>query len=131
MTAVELVASLQARGVELVPAGDRLRFRPGQAVSPEERSALRRWKAEILALLEPLSLERVTLRAVFGTQPEPSAVQALEVELRAAIAQYQVEVATGVLGRGVLTVRGRPLSDYLDLDTVARLLGARPSREAP
>jgi hypothetical protein len=51
MTAAQLVATLQARGVELVPVGSRLRFRPGEAVTPEEREALRRYKAEVLALL--------------------------------------------------------------------------------
>lgn len=128
MTAVELVATLQARGVELVPAGDRLRFRPGEAVTPEERDALRRHKAEVLRLLtvpEPLPLDPVTLRAVLGARPEPAAVTALQTEVLAAIQQYRVEVATGVLGPGVLTVRSRPLSDYLALDTVARLLGGR------
>jgi hypothetical protein len=41
MTAVELVSALRARGVELVAAGDRLRFRPSEAVTSEEREALR------------------------------------------------------------------------------------------
>jgi hypothetical protein len=126
MTAVELVTTLQARGVELVPAGARLRFRPGEAVSAEEREALRQYKAEILALL---ALDPVTLRAVLGPRPEPPARAALEAEVRAAIQQYRVEVSTGVLGPGVLRVRGRPLSDYLSLDVVAQLLGAaRPRR---
>ena len=51
MTAGELMISLRARGVELVPAGDRLRFRPGEMVTPEERATLRRYKTEILQLL--------------------------------------------------------------------------------
>ena len=38
MTAAALVADLRARGVELVPAGDRLRFRPASAVPPESRA---------------------------------------------------------------------------------------------
>lgn len=124
MTAQQLVATLRARGVEFQAHGDRLRFRPGEAVTPEEREMLAAFKPEVLALLAPLSLDPVTLRTVLGPQPEPAAVAALEAEVRQAIQQYRVEVATGVLGRGVLTVRGRPLSDYLDLDTVARLLGA-------
>jgi TubC N-terminal docking domain len=130
MTAVELVATLRARGVVLVPVGDRLRFRPGEAVTPEEREMLVALKPEVMAILAPLTLDPVTLRTVLGARPEPTVVQALEAEVRAGIQQYQVEVATGVLGRGALTVHGRPLSDYLDLDTVAWLLGARPSREA-
>jgi hypothetical protein len=51
MTAVELVRNLQARGIELAPAGDRVRFRPGDAVTAEERDALRAHKVEVLALL--------------------------------------------------------------------------------
>ena len=86
-------------------------------------------KPEVMAILAPLTLDPVTLCTVLGARPEPTVVQALEAEVRAGIQQYQVEVATGVLGRGALTVHGRPLSDYLDLDTVAWLLGARPSRD--
>ena len=77
---------------------------------------------------ESLRLDAITLRAVLGPRPKAAAEAALQAEVLTAIQQYRVEVATGVLGRGVLTVRGRALSDYLDLDTVARLLGARPSR---
>jgi TubC N-terminal docking domain len=55
MTALELVETLRARGVELVPAGDRLRFRPGEAVTAEERAALRLHKPEVLRLLAPES----------------------------------------------------------------------------
>jgi hypothetical protein len=72
MTAVELVRTLQARGIELAPAGDRVRFRPGDAVTAEERDALRAHKAEVLALLAGPSLastEAVALRvAAFRDQ---------------------------------------------------------------
>lgn len=51
MTAVALVSALRARGVELVAAGDRVRFRPASAVTSDERAALRRFKPEVLALL--------------------------------------------------------------------------------
>jgi hypothetical protein len=73
-------------------------------------------------------LDPITLRAVLGHRPEPAAVQALEAEVRAAIQQYRVEVATGVLGHGVLLVRGLPLADWLDLDTLGRLIVARGPR---
>ena len=128
MTAGELVETLRTRGVELEAVGDRLRFRPGEAVTPKEREALRRQKAEVLRLLEPLVLDTVTLRAVLGHHPKPEPVAALEAELRQAISQYRVEIWTGILGAGVLLVRGRPLADWLDLDTVARLLGAAKRR---
>lgn len=53
--AVALLADLRSRGVELVAAGDRLRFRPASAVSEDTREALRVHKAELLALLGPRS----------------------------------------------------------------------------
>jgi hypothetical protein len=49
--AVALVAQLRARGIELVPAGDRLRYRPVDALTPDELAALRALKADVLALL--------------------------------------------------------------------------------
>jgi hypothetical protein len=51
MTAAELVSVLSSRGVQLVADGERLRWRPAGAVSTEEREALARHKAELLALL--------------------------------------------------------------------------------
>jgi hypothetical protein len=48
---VELVATLQARGVMLRPDGDRLHVRPVEALTPEELAALREHKADVLALL--------------------------------------------------------------------------------
>ena len=52
MTASDIVSELHRRGVELVAAGDRLRFRPREAVSLELLAALARHKDEILAALQ-------------------------------------------------------------------------------
>jgi len=41
VSAAALVADLQARGVELLPLGDRLRFRPASAVPAELRGRAR------------------------------------------------------------------------------------------
>src|SRR5437764_3160967 len=49
--AAELLGALQRRGVDLVLSGDRIRYRPRGAVTPELRSALIEHKAELLALL--------------------------------------------------------------------------------
>ncbi len=51
--AVELVARLRARGVTLEPDGPTLVVRPATAVRPDEIDALRKLKAEVLALLAP------------------------------------------------------------------------------
>lgn len=51
MHAAEIVRELEARGVELRAEGGKLKFRPGEAVSPELREALVANKPEILRLL--------------------------------------------------------------------------------
>ncbi len=53
MTATEIFEELERRGVELVVAGDRLRFRPREAVSPELLAALARHKAEFFPPCNP------------------------------------------------------------------------------
>jgi hypothetical protein len=65
------------------------------------------------------------LHALCGLRLDPTAVAALDVEVRQAIRQYRVEVACGARGAGPLRVRGRPLSDYLALDTLGRLITTR------
>jgi hypothetical protein len=45
-----LLATLKARGVHLEVVGDRLRWRPREAVTAEEREILTRHKPELLAL---------------------------------------------------------------------------------
>jgi hypothetical protein len=49
---IELLAELTRRGVEIVVAGGRLRFRPQGAVTPDLRAALAEHKTELLKLLE-------------------------------------------------------------------------------
>lgn len=51
MTALDVLAELQRLGVEVVAAGEKIRFRPGEAVGPELREAMRRHRPEILRLL--------------------------------------------------------------------------------
>lgn len=51
MTANDLLSELRRRGIELVAAGDRLRYRPKDAVTPELREAILAHKAEIMRLL--------------------------------------------------------------------------------
>lgn len=65
MTATDLITELRARGITLEAHGDRLRYRPAEAVTPELRAALVAHKSELLSLLEPVhfSLEK---RSVLG-----------------------------------------------------------------
>ena len=51
MEALALVNELRSRGVELEAAGDRLRYRPREAVSPDEAEALLQHKAGVLEVL--------------------------------------------------------------------------------
>ena len=51
MTAEELIRELRGRGVELAVEGDRVRYRPKNAVPAELQPILTRYKSELLALL--------------------------------------------------------------------------------
>ncbi|MBI4496684.1 MAG: hypothetical protein HY689_02150 [Chloroflexi bacterium] len=51
MTPNELLRELHERGIEVTAAGDKLRFRPGDAVTPDLRAVLIANKAELLELL--------------------------------------------------------------------------------
>jgi hypothetical protein len=52
-----LLAELMRRRVEVAVDGDRLRFRPQDAVTPELRAALIEHKADLIRLLDPVSDE--------------------------------------------------------------------------
>jgi hypothetical protein len=51
VSVAELLETLRTRGVEFTAAGDRLRFRPAAAVTPDELAALRAHKAALLRVL--------------------------------------------------------------------------------
>ncbi|MEW6212388.1 MAG: hypothetical protein AB1631_28945 [Acidobacteriota bacterium] len=52
MTATELLTNLQQKGIRLEARGDRLRYAPASAVTPELREVLAAHKAQLLALLK-------------------------------------------------------------------------------
>ena len=52
MTAIKLLSILDRRGIRLEVHGDRLRFWPRSAVTPELANKLRQFKAEIMAVVE-------------------------------------------------------------------------------
>jgi hypothetical protein len=51
MTAETLIAEFQALGVELIPNGDKIRYRPASVVPADLKEKLRQSKAEVLAVL--------------------------------------------------------------------------------
>ncbi len=71
MTACDLLAELQGRGIELAVAGDRLRFRPVSAVGPALRAALAEHKPELLRLLRQDRPPQATLAG--QNRPETNA----------------------------------------------------------
>jgi len=155
MTAAALLADLAARGVRLERRGDAIRIiAPRGVLSDADKAALQTAKAGLLRLLpdhaapppppdEPRLVacccprwrrrgepppQPCALHALLGETPDPAALAALDAEVRQAIAQYRVDVAYSTGGPGPLLVRGRPLSDWLDLDTIGRLITARVMR---
>src|SRR5689334_5621051 len=57
MAAHDLLGELERRGVELAVDGDRLRYRPKDAVTPELRAAIVQHKSELLALIDEAEAE--------------------------------------------------------------------------
>jgi TubC N-terminal docking domain len=133
VTPAALVTHLQARGVTLEPRGDRLRVRPVGLVTPAEVEALKRHKAEVLALLAEASrprpaappslmtLDPTTVREFLGDHPDPHDLAMLRVDVAEAVARLEAGIRAGHIPTRQL-VRGRPLADWLDLAEVARLL---------
>jgi hypothetical protein len=109
MTPSEVLSELQARQVEVVVVGDRLRFRPVTAVPKPLLEALRAQKAEVIDLVE------------LQSWPEPS---------REAVRRFGHPSARlyPFLGRMILTPEGpgRLLQVFAERATV--VLDAEPSR---
>jgi hypothetical protein len=119
-----LVQALRARGVTLRVDGDRLKVRPASAVTPDEVEALKRHKAEVLALLAPaqdITLDPKTVAQVLGPDADDHAVACLRFDVLAAVREVEAGIRAGVLPSRRL-VHGLPLADWLSLDDVARLL---------
>jgi hypothetical protein len=130
VTAEALLSELRARGVTLEAHGDRLKIRPSTLVTPGEVERLRALKPEILALLvaqraappSRLTLDPTTVREVLGPKPDEHDLGILRLDVLAAVAWLEAEIQTGTIGQHRLLVHGRPLGDWLDLDTIAGLL---------
>ena len=70
----------------------------------------------------PVKLDATTLKTVVGPRPDPAAVAEIEAEVREAIRQYQDEDAARPHLSAPILVRGHPLSLWLDLDVIGRLI---------
>jgi hypothetical protein len=51
LAAAKVLSRVQGHGITLLPDGDRLRFRPASALTPELREELRQHKEDILSIL--------------------------------------------------------------------------------
>ena len=125
--AASLVESLRARGVKLRAVGDRIRYRPASALTRDDLEALRQQKAEVLRILAPepmltVALDSTTVREYLGDHPDEHDLGILRLDVLAVVRQLNLEITSGVINPGMRLVRGRLLSDWLDLDEVARLL---------
>ncbi len=69
MSATELLADLARLGIEVIAHGDRLRYGPRSAMTPDLAERLRTHKAELLAILRPAVAETVAERP--AAVPEP------------------------------------------------------------
>jgi hypothetical protein len=90
MTAADLLSTLRARGVELLAHEGRLRWRPREAITPEERDLLTRHKAELLGIL--LAREDPILPVRPSTPSEPSAASWNGAEAARLLAALRAEV---------------------------------------
>ena len=73
MNARQLLDDLHARGIELQAHGDRLRWRPVQALTDTDRQALSMHKAGLLAILTQAAAVTIT-RTVLVCAPKPFAI---------------------------------------------------------
>ena len=80
-----LLADLAARGIEVQAHGDRLRFRPPDAVTPDLVRRLKVHKAELLAMLAPPAGRTGTAHPW-----DPAEAERLLSELRAEVATNKV-----------------------------------------
>ncbi len=93
MTPYALLAELRRRGVELVAAGDRLRFRPATAMPLELIEVLRGHKAALLALVAYRDALRRRLTAQ-GQEADPAEVRQVHQEILRRIDEVGEPTAT-------------------------------------
>jgi tubulysin polyketide synthase-like protein len=108
VTAVELVESLSARGLDLCVADGRIGVQPAGRLSDQERALIRTHKSELLTLLAntPESLIDICRKHGVGLRIDPDGTVVVESygkawrALVAAIAAHVDEIASIMLATG-------------------------------
>ena len=88
MTAAELIAELTRRGIRLETAGDRLRYSPRSALTPDLAAQMKAHKAELLVLL---NAEAVWQAALDELESDPDFPAELVRALRLANVEWETE----------------------------------------
>jgi hypothetical protein len=102
MSPESILAELDRRGIELSASGDRLRFRPIEAIPPDLLEELRKHKPNLLRLLSPPTVA-LALAGVTEAAPPLRVNEVCAMTLDAfATAALVVEMRSSVLGEVVI-----------------------------
>jgi len=82
MDAHQLLRNFKARGIRLVPEGDKLAVEPASRLSDADRAAIRAYKPELLRILAGVRPSAV-IEATFSTARAPSSGSAVVPEFPA------------------------------------------------
>jgi hypothetical protein len=130
MNPEHLLNALRAMGATVTLDGDRLRV-CGVVLSEALRASIRAAKPELVRLMtcerrphpwRGPTLDPETVREVVGADPTPAEIEMVQHQVAAAVASLRFEMLEGRVHRQPRLVFGRPLGDWLGLDTVATLL---------
>ncbi len=85
MSAIALMADLTDHGIRLEAQGDRLRFRPRQAMTPELVRQVKSHKAELLTILATADMPETTREAFQSFDRAPTATKSDEAVIPATV----------------------------------------------
>jgi hypothetical protein len=91
----DLLAELTRRGVEVAVDGDRLRFRPQDAVTPDLRAALIKHKTDLIRLLGPDDEVAWRIEAMRPQVPRTGTIPVLIARIEAKFAPAGTCVSCG------------------------------------
>ena len=130
--AIHLAYQCASKGAALYrdPDGDSLCLHGAnlvQAILPE----IHRLKSALLEVLQestiPTTLNPDTVAEHFGTpNPDPYQIRKVESCVRTAVGEFLDQIANGFMKHRIRQVRNRPVTDWIDMDTLTRLLQEGP-----